>query len=145
MARPPAGIIETLAAEGLSGAQALTAIREAGFTFSNEAFYQTWGRTLASAAAQDLEAGAELGTMPTFGEMAPAPVELSSDFLQKVVLTLRDQNTGETITRLVSISTDTLLTRQDAIDFAIDLFQAHADDYGVDITGGAYMVTQYRP
>lgn len=137
-------MIEALAAEGVSGAAALEQLRQAGFTFGNEAFYQTWGQALAGAAAADLEAGAHISAIPTFGEMAPSPVQLSADFLQKVVLTMRDRLTGETITRLVSISTDTLLTRADAIDFAIDLFQAHADDYGVDIQGGSYALTEYR-
>lgn len=145
MARPPAGILESLAAEGLSGNQALGAIRSAGFTYGNEAFFSEWGRVLSSVASADLEAGATLGTIPTFGEMTPAPVNLSASFLQKVVLTLRDATSGQTITRLVSIATDQLLSREDAIDFATDMFQAHAEDYGVQITGGAYAVTQYRP
>lgn len=145
MARPPAGILESLAAEGLSGAEALGALREAGFTYGNEAFYSEWGRVLAGVASADLEAGAGLGQVPTFGEMAPAPVNLSASFLQKVVLTLRDATSGQTITRLVSIATDQLLSREDAIDFATDMFAAHAEDYGVQIMGGAYAVTQYRP
>lgn len=135
--------MEQLAAEGVSGADALRQLRAAGFSYSNEAFYQTWGRVLASAANLDLAAGGALESMPTFGEMTPAPTSLSGNYLQKVILTLRDTTTGETITRLVSIATDDLLTRADAIDFATDLFQAHAESYGVQIMGGTYAVTQY--
>lgn len=144
MARPPAQFLSQLAAEGKSGAQALGQLREAGFTFGDQAFYQAWGRAVASTYQDALEAGAGLEHLPTFGEMGPAPVQLSAQYLQKVVLQMTDQETGATITRIVSISTDELLTRADAIDFALDLFQQHADRYGVDLTGGSYAGTQYR-
>ena len=143
MARPPSQFLTQLAAEGFSGAGALRQLRESGYTFGDQAFYQAWGQSLADVYRSDLEAGGGLEQLPTFGEMGPAPVQLSAQYLQKVVLSMVDQETGAAITRIVSISTDELMTRQDAIDFALDMFQQHADRYGVDLTGGTYVATQY--
>lgn len=144
MARPGPGILEALAAEGRTGSDALQTIREAGFTYADSAFWSDWGRALATSYQADLEAGSSLTALPTFGEMSAAATDLSATFLQKVLLAMRDQETGELITQVVSISTDQLMSRADAIAYAQDMFAQNADRYGVTIEGGSYAVTQYR-
>lgn len=62
----------------------------------------------------------------------------ATGYLQHVDIWVKDKETGEIFARPYSLRTDDLMTHDDAVETALDRYEAFATEYGQSILGAAY-------
>lgn len=125
------GLMLQAVEQGTSGAALLRELRAEGIGMRTQDFYRLFGQ----AAAVVREAGAEpfrpVDQVPTLAESPPVPASLRAEpgVIQTVRLVYREKVTGNF--RVVYHSTKTAegITRQAAVDAAIDAYEAHSQEY----------------
>jgi hypothetical protein len=126
------------AGEGLSASAWLRALQEAGTGIRR----QTGLRLFAEARRVSAEAGEEptrdLGQRPRLDEMPPVATRASEGVLQTVRLVYRERVTGNLRVVFHSTKSEAGITRQEAIDNAIDEYAAHSEEYQTTLVGAVH-------
>lgn len=142
------GFISGAIEEGLSGAQALDAFREAGGEgIRTQTWYDLWGETMGAKANAgrffDVDYGSHLGDDMYADWNAKGP----AGFAHQVELQVRSFDTGESFAIQQTVFSDTPMTPQEAVDAAF----AQASDSGIQEGGtfnvrvrSGYMTNAYR-
>ena len=129
---------------GVGVVAARDALRAGGLRFSNAAYSQAHAVAQRIATVRGLEAGAALTSRPGAARIVRGPWGGSDRFGQMIAVRVRDLGTGAAQTWNVLVSGDRLLTRQAAIDAAVETVSATAAEYGQEIESAAYDHTRGR-
>lgn len=126
------------AREGLSAAAWIRALQAAGQGIRRQVALRLYSEAKTVAAEAGAEPTRDLDLVPTLAEMAPSPTRNSSGVLQTVRLVYRERVTGNLRTVFHSTVTETGITRQEAINAAIDAYQAHSEEYQTELVGAVH-------
>lgn len=132
-------------AEGIGVTASRNALRAGGLRFSNAAYSQAHAVAQRIATVRGLERGANLLSRPGASRIVRGPWGGTDRWGQMVAAQIRDLATGTTQTWNVLVSGDRLLTRQAAIDQAVEKLSETAGEYGKEIESAAYDHTRGRP
>lgn len=125
----------------LSGRAGLAAYRAGGGKVSDSTWYKMVGIIRDNASRGVLEPTKPLNQKPQPADIGVMPVKAQTGYLQNVSVIMRDKVTGITRVRPYSIATDELITRADAVDTAIEVFQRNAFGYEETVMGAVYSGT----
>ncbi len=120
------------------------ALRAGGLRFSNAAYSQAHAVAQRIATVRRLERDARLLSRPGASRIVRGPWGGSDRWGQMVAVRVRDAVTGSTQVWNVLVSGDRLLTRQAAIDAAVETLSATVEEYGQEIESAAYDHTRGR-
>jgi hypothetical protein len=126
------------AREGLSANRWLAALREAGTGIRRAVGLRLFGIAKGIASEAGEEPTRDLDRVPSLAEMRPSPTRATTGVLQTVRLVYRERVTGKLIERYHSTFSATGVTRQEAIDAAIDAYAAHSEEYQNDLVGAVH-------
>lgn len=126
--------------EGFTGAHTLRLFREFGLSMRTQDFYALWGNAQTVIRESGEEATRPLDTVPTAAESPPYPANASAEpgVLQTVRLTYREKVTGKYRVVFHSVKTAEGITRQEAINRAIDAYSAHSEEYETTLAAAAH-------
>lgn len=117
--------------EGMSGQKVLDTFREFGLGMRRQEFYRLWGQAQTVTAEAGQEPTRPLDQLPSLAEQPPYPASSRAEpgVIQTVRLIYREAETGKQ--RVVYHSTKSAqgITRQQAINNAIDAYAAHSEEY----------------
>lgn len=126
--------------EGASGARILSMFREFGIGMRTQSFYRLFGQASRVVAEAGLEPTRPLEAVPSLSEIAPvaAGPRAEPGVIQTVRLIYRENETGNL--RVVYHSTKTAegITRQEAINNAIDEYATNAERYPTTLVAAAH-------
>lgn len=105
---------------GVSANAGLKIAQEQGFGVRRATWLQAVGQLRANAAIRQASFEALFVNLPKGNEIEKLPSSVSTKYVQYVDLYVRDKATGELSVKQRSLITDTLLTRDEAIDFIVD-------------------------
>lgn len=136
---------------GWTATEALARFRAAGGHIRDSTFYDVWREASEIARAEPQEVAANLGRVPTLGEVQTIISRRERGFIHEAEVLLRQVKQtehgfeiGEIKTANVNVHTDKLLTRREVTQEAIRIAQAHQAEYGDVVIGaihtGAYLV-----
>jgi hypothetical protein len=126
------------AAEGLSANAWLRSLAEAGAGVRRAVGLQLYAQARAVAAEAGEEPTRPLDQIPTLGESPPTPTRNSEGLLQTVRLVYREKVTGNLRVVYHSTVSEAGITRQQAIDNAIDAYASHSEEYQTTLVGAAH-------
>lgn len=90
----------------------------------------------------------DLRSVPTADELRPWPTRTGTGVSQRVLLTYRDKATGAQATAYYTVSSDNGVTRQEAINSAIDAYRSNEERYNQQLIGAvhlaAYQLTPFQ-
>lgn len=121
------------------------ALRAGGLRFSNAAYSEAHAVAARIVTVSRLEATAALGSRPGAGRIIRGPWGGADRWTQVVRVRLRDKLTGTERDWFNFVSGDRLLTRQQAIDIAVESIAATVEEYDDEIIAAAYDHTRGRP
>lgn len=124
--------------QGLTGQQVLSALQEEGLGIRRQQFYRLWGTARAIAAEAGLEPTRPLDQAPELANIPPVATNAAEGYLHTVRLVYKERVTGNQRVVYHSTKSDTPLTRQEAIDEAIDAYQAHSEEYETDLIAAVH-------
>lgn len=132
--------------EGMSANSWLAALREAGSGVRRSVGLAIFGQARTLAREYESEPSRPLDQPPSFGEMRQWPTRASEGVLQTVQLYYREDVTGRIVQRFYNVKSAEGMTRQEAIDAAIDANVDSAERYqqvlvGAVHTGAAILVS----
>ena len=130
--------------EGVGVTASRNALRAGGLRFSNAAYSQAHAVAQRIATVRNLERAAVLTSRPGAARIVRGPWGGSDRFGQMIAVRVRDLATGSGQTWNVLVSGDRLLTRQTAIDAAVENLSATIAEYGQEIESAAYDHTRGR-
>lgn len=81
--------------------------------------------------------------VPSGADIGQWPSKNATGIVQTVALAYRDKVTGQVATTWWKINTPQGITRQTAINMAIDAYSAHTEEYGQDLIGAIH-TSAYR-
>lgn len=133
--------------EGTSANAWLKALAGAGSGVRRAVGLRLYGQARRLAAEYAQEPTRPLDQAPTFSEMGQWPTRASSGVLQHVQLFYRENVTGRIVVRHYSVKTSEGITRQEAIDRAIEANEVNAERYEQQLvsaihTGGSILVAE---
>lgn len=129
-------------AEGQSANQFVQALREGGLGMRRQVALRLYGQAKRLAAEYGTEVTAPLDRVPGFNESQQWPTKGATGILQNVQLVYREAITGRMVTRYFNVKSDEGMTRQEAIDRAVDANAAGAEDYQQSLVGAFYTGTR---
>lgn len=116
--------------EGYTGQQVLNLLQEFGLGLRRQDFYRLWGTARSAVAEAGQEPTRPADQVPQLSEMGPpVPTRNSSGILQTTRLIYREAVTNQIRTVYHNVVTPAGLTRQEAVDAAIDAYAAHSEEY----------------
>lgn len=121
------------------------ALRLGGLRFSNAAYSQAHAVAMRIATVRRLEATAVLTSRPSAARIIRGPWGGADRWTQVVRVRLRDIVTGGERDWYSFVSGDRLVTRQTAIDIAVEGISATVEEYGDTIITTIYDHTRGRP
>lgn len=126
--------------EGMTGAHTLQLFREFGLGMRTQDFYALWGNAQTVVRETGEEATRPLDQVPNAAETPPYPANPNAEpgVLQTVRLTYREKVTGKYRVVYHSVKTANGITRQDAINAAIDAYSAHSEEYQTTLAAAAH-------
>lgn len=127
--------------EGLSANQWAAALRESGAGLRRQVALRIYGQARAIAAEYGNEPTRPLDQAPTFAEARQWPTRSSSGVLQTVQLFYRERVTGNIIQRFYNVKTENGITRQEAINQAINANAGNAGKYEQELVGAVHTGT----
>lgn len=135
----PAALIA--ARNGLSGAEFIRYLRAAG-----QGARESEVRALLKTAYNTLKTNpdepfADPNAIPDFSTASPWPTVSARGVSQRVELTYRQKATGTLITVPYAVSSETGVTRQEAIAKAIEAYRGKAEQYGQELVGAVHTKT----
>ncbi len=129
---------------GVGVTAARDALRAGGLRFSNAAYSQAHAVAQRIATVRNLERTAVLTSRPGAARIVRGPWGGSDRFGQMIAAQMRDVATGSMQTWNVLVSGDRLLTRQAAIDIAVESLANTEERYGVRLESAGYDHTRGR-
>lgn len=132
----PAGLLLNALSEGLSATKALSNFREAGGSIRTQTWYKLAGEVRAAVANRDVVTGLDPTLLPRDEHFTPWSAGSEGQFLYQVEVPYRDVESGEVFRAPYSVITNRVLSPQDAIDEALDVYADNAEKYGQKILGG---------
>lgn len=126
------------AKEGLSAGAWLRALQEAGAGIRRQVGLRLYAQAREVAAEAGEEPLRPLNEVPSLEQMPPSPTRNTEGVLQTVRLVYRERVTGNLRTVFHSTKSESGVTRQEAIDNAIDAYADHADEYQNDLVGAVH-------
>lgn len=126
------------AKEGMSANKWLAALRAAGTGVRRAVGLRLFGLAKGIAAEAGEEPTRDLDVVPSLAEMPPSPTRNSEGVLQTVRLVYRERVTGNLREVFHSTVSTSGITRQEAIDNAIDAYAAHSAEYQTDLVGAVH-------
>lgn len=129
---------------GLSAAAALRDYRSAGGSIRDAVWRKLYAEQKASVGAQIDEITAPLNSVPSAQEIFPMTTKRARGYLQTVDIYTRLKGTDIVTSRAFMLTTNTLLSRGDALSTALTQMQQAADEgrYDEVILGGVYTGTR---
>ena len=126
--------------EGLSGNQILGLFREFGLGMRTQEFYRLFGAASRVVAEAGPEATRPLSERPTLAEAPPVPASSSAEpgMIQTVRLIYRENVTGNRREVYYNVKTAEGITRQEAINQAIDAYALHSEKYPTTLEAAAH-------
>lgn len=142
----PRGLYQILKSSALQHArteEVFGALREAGFTGSASEIARLRSFAVGYRDAVERESvPRNLGVRPAADDIADSPFRLPRRYLQTVQVTGLSSMTAERRTYFISISTDRLITRGDAIDQALTLASLGQEETALTNLDGSYIATE---
>lgn len=137
-ARPgPAGsYIAGLVREGLSASGALRAYRGAGGSIRTQTWYRAWGETVAAIGRAGAIGAAPGGSRPLASELSAGAWRTKERYTFMVDVLVRPTGTSEVFRMPMAVTSDRLLTYDEALNQAIDYANADLEKYGESVIGG---------
>jgi hypothetical protein len=126
------------AAEGLSAQKWLDALKAAGQGIRRQVALRLFREAKVIAREAGEEPTRPLDQRPTLDEMPPSPTRTKQAVLQTVRLVFRERITGNLRTVYHSTSSPEGVTRQQAVDNAIDAYAAYSEEYQSDLVGAVH-------
>lgn len=126
------------AREGLNGSEFIRYLRESGLGARESevrALLKTAYNTLKTNADEPF---ADPNAVPDISSASPWPTLTATGVKQAVELTYRQKATGTLITVPYQVSSETGVTRQEAIAKAIEAYSAKAEAYGQELVGAVH-------
>lgn len=111
--------------EGRSATDALRIFREQGGRVRTQTWYRLYGQAQMEGIMGSVEAAQPLHLRPTTEHIQQMSTRRSTGFMQRVVVMGRDSH-GLVVSKDVSLRTDTLISRRNAINRAVELLTTHA-------------------
>lgn len=115
--------------EGYSGAATLGLLREFGLGMRTQQFYRLWGTARTAVAEAGDEPTRPADQVPTLAEMPPVPTRNKAGVLQTVRLVYSEAVTGHLRTVYHNVVSENGVTRQEAVNRAIEAYQPHSEEY----------------
>lgn len=135
----PAALIA--ARNGMNGSQFIRALREAGAGARESEVRALLKTAYATLRTNPDEAFADPNAIPDFSTASPWPTVSASGVRQAVELTYRQRATGTLITVPYQVSSESGVTRAEAIEKAIEAYRMRAEEYGQDLVGAVHTKT----
>lgn len=126
------------AREGISAGAWLRALSDAGAGIRRQVGLRLFREARTIAAETGEEPTRPLNQVPSLAESPPAPTRDSEGVLQTVRLVYREKVTGNLRTVFHSTKSESGITRQEAIDNAIDAYAAHSEEYQTTLVGAVH-------
>lgn len=126
------------AAEGLSAGAWLRALQEAGSGIRRQVGLRLFREARVVAAEAGQEPSRPLEQIPSLAEQPPVATRATEATLQTVRLVYREAVTGNLRVVFHSTLSDAGITRQEAIDAAIDAYASHSEEYHTTLVGAVH-------
>lgn len=127
--------------EGLGANAWLRALTEAGAGVRRQVGLRVYAQAKRLNAEYGEEITRPLNAVPVQSETAPWEVQGEGGVLQTVLLFYREAVTGRTVERFYNVKTAEGVTRQEAVNRAIDANTANATRYQQSLTGAFHIGT----
>jgi hypothetical protein len=127
--------------EGLSANQWAQALRESGAGMRRQVALRIYGQARSIAAEYGQESTRPLDQVPNRNEARSWPTRESDGVLQTVQIFYRERVTGNIVQRFYNVKTENGITRQQAIDQAIDANTGNASRYQQELIGAVHTGT----
>ncbi len=131
--------------QGLSANAGYRAFQAAGGHLARSTWLQTFSEVRRSLSDSLDEAGRPLSRRPQSNEVTTISTKYSQRFIQQVDVYVRNRDTGEIESKPISITTDSLITRgqaiREALTIAEDGVTGSPDRFNEQILGGTYTGT----
>lgn len=135
--------------EGLSANKTLEAYRAAGGRIGRQAWLRLYSQVDRVIQSRKGEATAPLDAVPGQESIRTMASQNATGYMQVVDVRYRIKGTSVIASRSYSVRTDSLITRQEAVNQALDTFnkQENAESYEDMVTLGAFYVgtVQFNP
>jgi hypothetical protein len=127
------GFIKSALEAGKKATETLDALREAGLGIRAQTFYAAYNY-LAGPVAEGKKyiSNVTLNALPSIDRLPKSITTTLRNFTYSTLVRGFDANTGEIVEKNVNISTNTLLTKQQAIDAAVSLVEDNSGRYGLE-------------
>lgn len=127
--------------EGWSANRFAASLRESGAGIRRQVALRVFGQARTLAAEYGQEPARPLNQVPTLEESRQWPTRASSGVLQTVSLFYRERVTGNIVQRFYNVKTEEGITRQEAIQRAIDANSGNAGRYQQELVGAVHTGT----
>lgn len=127
--------------EGLSANQWAAVLRESGAGLRRSVALSIYSQARSIAAEYGNEPTRPLNAVPTYQEAKSWPTREASGVLQTVQLFYRERVTGNIIQRFYNVKTPNGITRQDAINSAVNANVGNAAKYQQELIGAVHTGT----
>ena len=133
--------------EGLSANAWIKTLAESGAGIRRQVGLRVYGEAKALAAEYGEEPTRDITKVPTFNESKPWPTQSAEGVIQTVQLFYREAVTGRIVQRFYNVKSENGITRQEAMQRAVEANSANASRYqqsfiSVVHTGTARLVAQ---
>jgi hypothetical protein len=126
------------ASEGLSAGAWLRALSESGAGIRRQVGLRLYAEARVVAAESGQEATRPLDQVPTLSEMPPVATRATEGVLQTVRLVYRERVTGNLRVVFHSTKSSEGITREQAVQNAIDEYSEHSEEYQTTLVGAAH-------
>lgn len=152
MAQSPLWLAFRVVADGLSANAGLRMAKEAGIPIRRQSFLRMVGEVRAHYSQRIAELDRPLVARPRINEVTPLPTKTATGYVHYIDVYVRDKDTGKYVVREQAIHADTLLSRDTAVQMAVDRYNSAVDrskvtpsQWGTDprevADGGIYITT----
>lgn len=141
----PVPLIQSSVRIGLSARDGLLAFREQGGKIRDATWFSLYAEVKANYAGQIGLSSELLTARPGFSEIGELRTKTATGYLQYAQVYVRDQQTGVVSTRPFAVRSQSLITRGEVVNKALNAFSANAGPSGnyagEQVIGAAYTAT----
>lgn len=130
------------AASGLSANEFYRSLQASGLGSRRSEVLKLFSQAKSLTVAAEAEAFANQLAIPTGHELGAWPVKDPGGVRQNVRILYRDRVTGDFKVTYWSTVTPNGITRQEAVNAAVDAYSANAEDYNQDLVGAFHSSAQ---
>lgn len=122
--------------EGLSASRGLDAFREAGGSARTQTWYRAWNETLAAIERAGAIGRAPLDSRPLESELSAGGWRTRERYTYMVDVLVRPVGSSDVFAMPMAVTSDSLLTYDEALAQAIGYAETDLDKYGEAVVGG---------